>query len=47
MKNEFIRDLKRSEYLKLIYHPLYSMNTFATNKSKLSQDGAQMFPYMG
>ena len=33
--------------LKVIYHPLYSMNTFVTNKSKLPQDGAQVFPYMG
>ena len=35
-----------SEDLKLIYHPLYSMNKFVTNKSKLSQDGVQVFPYM-
>ena len=27
--------------------PLYSMNTFVTNKSKLPQDGAHVFPYMG
>ena len=33
--------------LKGIYHPLYSMNKFVTNKSKLPQDGAQVFPYMG
>ena len=33
--------------LKVIYHPFYSMNTFVTNKSKLPQDGAQVFPYMG
>ena len=33
--------------LKVIYHPLYSMNNFVTNKSKLPQDGAQVFPYMG
>ena len=33
--------------LKVIYHPLYSMNKFVTNKSKLSQDGVQVFPYMG
>ena len=33
--------------LKVIYHPLYSMNQFVTNKSKLPQDGAQVFPYMG
>ena len=33
--------------LKVIYHPLYSINTFVTNKSKLPQDGAQVFPYMG
>ena len=33
--------------LKVIYHPLYGMNNFVTNKSKLPQDGAQVFPYMG
>ena len=33
--------------LKVIYHPLYSMNKFVTSKSKLPQDGAQVFPYMG
>ena len=33
--------------LNVIYHPLYSMNTFVTNKSKLPQDGAQVVPYMG
>ena len=33
--------------LKVIYHPLYSMNKFVTNKLKLQQDGAQVFPYMG
>ena len=33
--------------LKVIYHPLYCMNNFVTNKSKLPQDGAQVFPYMG
>ena len=33
--------------LKVIYQPLYSMNNFVTNKSKLPQDGAQVFPYMG
>ena len=32
--------------LKVIYHPLYSMNKFVTNKSKLPQDGPQVFPYM-
>ena len=32
---------------KVIYHPLYGMNKFVTNKSKLLQDGAQVFPYMG
>ena len=36
-----------SQTLKVIYHPLYSMNNFVTNKSKLPQDGAQVFPYMG
>ena len=30
--------------LKVIYHPLYSMNNLVTNKSKLPQDGAQVFP---
>ena len=34
-------------YLKVSYHPLYSMNKFVTNKSKLPQDGAPVFPYMG
>ena len=33
--------------LKVIYHPLYSMSKFVTNKSKLPQDGAQVFPYIG
>ena len=33
--------------LKAIYHPLYSMNKFVTNKSKLPQDGAQVFSDMG
>ena len=33
--------------LKVIYHPLYSMNKFVSDKSKLPQDGAQVFPYMG
>ena len=33
--------------LKVIYNPLYSMNNFVTNKSKLPQVGAQVFPYMG
>ena len=33
--------------LKVIYHPLYSMNKFVTNKSKFPQDGTQVFPYMG
>ena len=32
--------------LKVIYHPLYSMNKFVTNKSKLPQDGAQVFLYI-
>ena len=31
--------------LKVIYHPLYSMNIVVTNKSKLPQDGVQVFPY--
>ena len=25
----------------------YSMNKFVTNKSRLPQDGTQVFPYMG
>ena len=33
--------------LKVIYHPFYSINKFVRNKSKLPQDGAQVFPYMG
>ena len=33
--------------LKVIYHPLYSMNNFVTNKSKLPRDGAQVLLYMG
>ena len=33
--------------LKVTYHPLYSMTKFVTNKSKLPQDGTQVFPYMG
>ena len=33
--------------LKVIYHPYYSMNNFVINKSKLPQDGAQVFTYMG
>ena len=33
--------------LKVIYHPLYSMNNFVTNKSKLPQDGAQVFSLYG
>ena len=33
------------QVLKVIYHPLYSMNNFVTNKSNLPQDGAQVFPY--
>ena len=37
----------RKGCLKVIYYPLYSMNNFVTNKSKLPQDGAQVFPYMG
>ena len=36
----------RIVYLKVIYHPLYSMNKFVTNKSKLPQDEAHVFPYM-
>ena len=32
--------------LKVIYHPLYIMNNFETNESKLPQDGTQVFPHM-
>ena len=32
--------------LKVTYHPLYSLNKFVTNKSKLPPDRAQVFPYM-
>ena len=37
---------------RLVSQPVYSkvihsMNNFVTNKSKLPQDGAQVFPYMG
>ena len=35
-----------SNNLKVIYQPLYSMNKFVTNKSKLPQNEAQVFPYM-
>ena len=38
---------KYFQMLKVIYHPLYSMNNFVTNKAKLPQDGAQVLPYMG
>ena len=41
------RDCSVADMLKVIYHPLYSMNKFVTNKSKLPQDGAQVFAYMG
>ena len=33
--------------LKVIYHPLYGMNKFVTNKSKLTQDGAHCFLIWG
>ena len=33
--------------VKVPYHPVHGMNTFVTNKSKLSLDGAQLLPYMG
>ena len=39
--------LRKTDTLKVIYHLLYSLNKFVTNKSKLPQDGAQVFPYMG
>ena len=47
MARHFILFVKYVVVLKVIYHPLYSMNNFVTNKSKLPQDGAQVFPYMG
>ena len=34
----------KSNSLEVIYHPLYSMNNFVTRKSKVPQDGAQVFP---
>ena len=42
-----VRDPYYLYFLKVIYYPSYSMNKFVTNKSKLPQDGAQVFPYMG
>ena len=33
--------------LKVTYHSLYSINKLVTSKSKLPQDGRQVFPYMG
>ena len=39
--------VRRYENLKGDLSPLYSMNKFVTNKSKLPQDGARVFPYMG
>ena len=49
------KKLQVDKHLKVIYHPLYSMINFVTNKSKLPQDGAQVGgshdsqspPYMG
>ena len=38
---------ENNNFLAKFSHPLYSMNNFVTNKSKLPQDGAQVFPYMG
>ena len=29
--------------LKVIYHPIYSLDKFVTSKSKLPLDGAQLF----
>ena len=43
----FINESDSITVLKVIYHRLYSMNKFVTNKSKSPQDGAQVFPYMG
>ena len=40
-------ELVKNGELMMIYNPFYSMNKFVTNKSKLPQDGAQVFPYMG
>ena len=42
-----VKKIQVTKNLKVIYHPLYSMNKFVTNKSKLPQDGAQVSPYMG
>ena len=39
--------VEKNAHLKVTYHPVYSMNNFVTNKSKMPQDGAQLFPYMG
>ena len=41
INNVALEELIKSEPgdLKVTYHPLYSMNTFVTNKSKLPQDG--------
>ena len=47
MRNIVILSVRREPSSKVIYHPLCSMNKFVTNKSKLPQDGAQVFPYMG
>ena len=48
MKQSVLSDMHfKFDTLKVIYHPLYSMNNFVTNKSELPQDGAQVFPYMG
>ena len=44
--NIVTRPYIKCSYLKVIYHPLYSMNNFVTNKSKLPQDGAQVFSYI-
>ena len=41
------KKLQVDEHSKVIFHPLYSKINFVTNKSKLPQDGAQVFPYMG
>ena len=47
LHNYRIRLYAHLENLKVIYHSLYSVNKFVTNKSKLPQDGAQVFPYVG
>ena len=47
LSTSFVVFIRFIRGLKVIYHPLYSMNKCVTNKSKLPQDGAHVFPYMG